>query len=416
MDQAMPLVSDISGCAGRQTETPHTRPRLLFVTTRFMFPVVGGDLLRPFHICQELSKRFDITLVSLCANKADLTADYDRSVFAEVHRFYLPRWKSLLQVVAGLFRKRPLQVSYYAHAEASRFLRTVWRQYDHGISHLIRGAALVGEVDERWLLEMTDSFALSYLRISRNQLRLNPLRWLYNEERRRLEYYEREMVRRYRAVVVISSADANHVGRSQHLHVVPNGVDLMRLGADDHLKLESRGRTILFIGKMDYSPNFEACRYFIREILPALPKEITFKIVGKSSDRALRRLTRGNPRVSATGYVESIASAAEGVFCGVAPIRSGAGLPNKVLEYMALGLPTVASEMANMGMGTVHGHHLLVATSRSEWVQYVMQLYREPMLRHKYSANGWRYVSRHHSWGVIGQRYTDLIKREVNCG
>lgn len=377
-----------------------------------MFPVVGGDLLRPFHICQELSKHFDITLVSLCANKADLTAEYDSSVFVEVHRFYLPRWKSLLQALGGVFHKRPLQLSYYAHAEASQFLQKVWRQYDYGISHLIRGAALVGEVDERWLLEMTDSFALSYLRISRNRVRLNPLRWLHNEERRRLEHCERKMARSYRAVVLISSADANHVGRAHNLHVVPNGVDLIRLGAEDHLKLESRGRSILFIGKMDYPPNFEACRYFIREILPSLPKELTFRIVGKSSARALRRLTHNNPRVTATGYVESIATAVNDVFCGVAPIRSGAGLPNKVLEYMALGLPTVASEMANMGMGTVHGHHLLVATSRSEWVQYIMQLYREPLLRHKYSANGWRYVARHHSWKVIGEHYAELVVKK----
>jgi len=399
----------MGGNIGAQSAELEQRPRLLFVTTRFMFPVVGGDLLRPFHICQELSKRFDITLVSLCANKAELTAEYDSSVFVEVHRFYLPRWKSLMQVMAGLFSRRPLQLSYYAHAEASRFLRHVWRQYDYGISHLIRGAALIGEIDQRWILEMTDSFALSYLRISRSKRRFDPLRWLYKEEYRRLEIYERNIARHYRAAVLISSADANHVERTQNLHVLPNGVDLMRLGANDHLKLESRGRSILFIGKMDYAPNFEACRYFIREILPSLPKEITFRIVGKSSPSVVRRLIGNNPRVTATGYVESIAEASREVFCGVAPIRSGAGLPNKVLEYMALGLPTVASEMANSGIGTVHGQHLLVASTRSEWVQFILQLYRDPMLRHKYSWNGWRYVSRHHSWEVIGARYAALL-------
>ncbi|HAP1461403.1 TPA: glycosyl transferase family 1, partial [Escherichia coli] len=42
------------------------KKQILVLTPRFPFPVIGGDRLRIYKICKELSKHYDLTLLSLC--------------------------------------------------------------------------------------------------------------------------------------------------------------------------------------------------------------------------------------------------------------------------------------------------------------------------------------------------------------
>ena len=45
------------------------KKRILILTSRYPFPVVGGDRLRIYYLSKYLSNSFDITLLSLCGKK-----------------------------------------------------------------------------------------------------------------------------------------------------------------------------------------------------------------------------------------------------------------------------------------------------------------------------------------------------------
>lgn len=75
------------------------KKRILVLTPRYPFPVVGGDRLRIYKICKELSKNYNLTLLSLCDKKEELDYEYDEQVFCSVHRVYLPKIRSLINVV-----------------------------------------------------------------------------------------------------------------------------------------------------------------------------------------------------------------------------------------------------------------------------------------------------------------------------
>ncbi|MIO10607.1 glycosyl transferase family 1, partial [Salmonella enterica] len=48
------------------------KSKILILTPRFPYPVVGGDRLRIYRICKELSKYYTLYLLSLCDSIEDL--------------------------------------------------------------------------------------------------------------------------------------------------------------------------------------------------------------------------------------------------------------------------------------------------------------------------------------------------------
>ncbi|MFN3690027.1 MAG: glycosyl transferase family 1, partial [Fimbriimonadales bacterium] len=76
--------------------------------------MVGGDRLRIFELCKVLSQHADLTLLSLCETRDELTmAVPSDGVFQGVERVYLSRWQSRLNALLALPTLTPLQVAYY---------------------------------------------------------------------------------------------------------------------------------------------------------------------------------------------------------------------------------------------------------------------------------------------------------------
>jgi len=135
--------------------------------------------------------------------------------------------------------------------------------------------------------------------------------------------------------------------------------------------------------------------------LPVLRRslEVTFRIVGQIGDRDAERL-RQYEGVEVTGAVPSIPDAVADARAGVCPVRIGAGVQNKVLEYMALGLPAVVSQMGLEGLDAVPDEDLLVADTTEQYLKCVSDLWKDVSLRHQLARNALSYVKRNHDWPV----------------
>ncbi len=55
--------------------------KILILTPRFPFPVIGGDRLRIYKICENLSKKYDLTLLSLCESEKEMNMQIEDNVF-----------------------------------------------------------------------------------------------------------------------------------------------------------------------------------------------------------------------------------------------------------------------------------------------------------------------------------------------
>lgn len=372
--------------------------RLLVLTPRFPYPEIAGDSIRILQICRALAGQFQMTLLSLCDSRDQLEFQPRDGIFSGIERVYLPRWRSYLNTAMAIPSSRPLQLAYYKSPKFRDRLGTLLPKHDFALAHLIRTGQYLEYLNVPKILEMTDAISMNYLQMRRLHGNRNWKRAVYALEQQRLMAYERRTVRRFDRVWLTSETDRAFLDPSRELaiNVIPNGVDAAKLPFQPP---SQNANAIVFIGNMRSVQNQDACHYFIRHILPAVRAEadVVFRIVGSASERVQKQF-RKYTNVEMTGRIERIQDGVGNAFCGVCPVRAAAGIQNKILEYLALGLPCITSELALEGIEATAGLHLLAYKSDQEAASQVLMLLRDLDLRLKLASSGRDFVVEKYDW------------------
>lgn len=387
------------------------RSRLLVLTPRFPYPVIGGDRLRIHAICRALARDHSLTLLSLCERRQDFDpALVDDAVFDRIERIHLPRWRSIVQTALAIPGRTPLQVAYYRSPAFARRVAALLPQHDLALAHLIRtGDYLLAKRTIPTVLEMTDAISMNYARVREHGVKGMRAR-IYALEQARLRAYEAQMPRHFDTVSLIADSDAANLWEENlpsNLVVASNGVDCDALPFQNRI---GNPPVAVFIGNMHSAQNMDACRHFVQDILPLVPKTVVreFRVVGRIHEGDATWL-RQHPRVTVTGEVTSIPVAVADAAIGVCPVRIGAGVQNKVLEYMALGLPTVSSPVGHEGLAAVPSRDLLVAATPADVATAMKRIIADPALATALAHHARQFVEERHGWDVTLRPLTDRI-------
>lgn len=381
---------------------PLGKRRLLVLTPRFPYPVIGGDKLRIYNLCKVLSSHFSLTLLSLCESKDEMDMDFPNDgVFDRVERVFLPRYQSYLNVLRVIASSVPLQVAYYRSSLFSRRVDELLTQHDGVIVHLIRCAEYVRGKEIPKLLEMTDAIAMNYSRIKSRKGFGGIKRKILAFEAKRLLEYERNIVNYFDCSVVVSEVDKRFLfgDENNNVLVCSNGVDFEKL---NYRKPDLSHKQIIFIGDLRSIQNLDACDFFIKDILPHLRKigDFRLRVVGSISGAHARYFSQFEG-VQVTGRVDSVAEAVRDGSVGVCPMRIGAGIQNKILEYMALGLPVVTTSISFDGIGAQAGRDLFVADTARDFSQRIIEICGNSDLAERLSRNGRRFVETTRNWESV---------------
>lgn len=376
--------------------------KILVLTPRFPFPVIGGDRLRIYKICQELSKHYELTLLSLCETRKELTMEVDDKVFKNIYRVYLSRLQSKLNVISAIPTRKPLQIAYYSSWKFKSKVNELMPYHDAVFSHLIRTGDYVKNINIKSILEMTDAISLNYKRVAESNSEFSLRKLVYIFERKRLEKYERNIVNSFDMVSLISGIDKDYLYPQGHhkVKVYGNGVDTKNLIYKKRTVNNTEFISIIFIGNMYSLQNMDAVKWFCHEILPNLcdaTYKFKLKVVGKIKDSD-RDYLNPIPNVEVTGTVDDINEACSDGHLAICPIRLGAGIQNKILEYMALGLPCITSSVGFEGIGATDGREILIANNLEEYQRKIHELINNKELFDKVSSNARTFVETHFSW------------------
>jgi glycosyltransferase involved in cell wall biosynthesis len=151
---------------------------------------------------------------------------------------------------------------------------------------------------------------------------------------------------------------------------------------------------------MGYFPNANAALWFATEVFPLIRQQIPharFLIVGAEPTAAVSALAK-LPNIVVTGYVPQVENYLQQATVAVAPMQSGSGIQNKVLEGLACGTPMVVTPYALGGIEVVHDEHLLVASSATDFAQQVIRLLHDTILAQKLAKNGRELVEAKYTW------------------
>lgn len=382
--------------------------KVLVLTSRYPYPVIGGDRLRIHHICKALSRRYQLTLASLCERPAELRHRPTDHVFQSIHRVYLPKWKSYSNVLRAMPQDTPLQLAYYQSQEFRELVNRLAPEHDLVLAHLIRTAQFVPPGVEAFrILEMTDAISMNYERMQSLRETYSWKKLLYRFEQKRVARYESRALDQFDKTWLVSEVDARYVdGWHENVEVIPNGVDRARLPYLDG----GRGNVVAFIGNMVSAQNQDGCLHFAERILPRIREheDIRLRVIGNCPLPLQHRLEH-LPGVEVSGMFDRIDPYVADVFCGICSVRAAAGIQNKVLEYMAMGLPCVTTAQGAEGIQARPGRHLLVYRTEQEAAQQVAELYRRPELRQHLAQAGTELIASQYDWERLYRRFGDSV-------
>ena len=389
--------------------------RILVLTSRWPWPTHGGDRVRILEICRALSQRHEVTLLSCTESRVVERSDEERR-FAAVYRVVIPRWRSLLNCMLALPTRTPLQLAYYASEEYAALCDRLIRDADVVVAHLIRTAQYVPpNATSGRVLEMTDAISLSLERAASTPTRFGKLMQLvYRIELGRVRRYEKTCLTTFDSVSLVSEIDKQHLAAASPREASKLVVATLAVPQREAIQVDESAHEILFIGKVGTLPNVDACDFFISECLPkirARRPDVTFRIVGPVEPELAKRLVEGRSGVIVTGAVPDLAPHAARAFCGIAPMRKGAGIQNKILDYMSYGLPCVTTSIGYEGLRAEVGEEVLVANGADAIAAAVLSLLEQPEQRRRIGTRGREYAARFHSSSMSLGPLVEVVDR-----
>ena len=358
--------------------------RVVFLTSRLPFPPEGGDRFRVFHQIRTASEAgHDVHLVTFARERPDPSsiAPLER-LLSSLTVVPLPPLLSAFRAAKAIAGRTPFQAAYYRsrrmEEQVHRTLRRV--QPDVVVTHLFRMApyALANRstCDARWILDLTDVISAGIARSL--PFRKGPDRWLYREERRRIQRYESEISPRFDECWVISDAERDELTRiapDADVRVVPNGLvpgPCLDGNAPDPARL-------LFLGFHQVFHNRDAVRFLVQEIMPRVRARVpdaTLDVVGAGAE-ALGPWARG-PGVHVLGHVPRLEPYFVRATVFVAPHRFAAGVQNKVVHALANGVPVVTTSVVRQGLEPIPRGLILTGESADEIAARVVEVIRHP--------------------------------------
>ena len=160
-------------------------------------------------------------------------------------------------------------------------------------------------------------------------------------------------------------------------------------------------RDLLFVGGHRHPPNTDAAWWLVREIFPAIRRQlpdVRLHLVGADVPRDLRTAAEATGGIVVHGHVPDLAPLLAGCRVAIAPLRFGAGVKGKVNLSMARGLPVVTTPCGAEGMHVRDGVHAMVASDAGSLAAAVVRVYGDPVLWERLAANGLENVRRHFSF------------------
>jgi hypothetical protein len=138
--------------------------------------------------------------------------------------------------------------------------------------------------------------------------------------------------------------------------------------------------TLLLSGNLGYRPTVDGTRWFARKVWPRLHQrhpELRWLVVGARPAQSVLGL-QALDNVEVHPDVDSLAPYFARATLAIAPMRSGSGVPMKVLEAWASDLPVITTPWAADGLETGDAPALVVADSAEEWVLGVAKILDDP--------------------------------------
>ena len=309
--------------------------RILFITSRFPYPPLKGDRIRAYYPIKMLSNNHQVDLLSFEEQSISLEDIEEMSNYCKnIGIVKINRYKFIGLLFLGIISPFPSQVTCYFSKKMEELIKRQISENKYDIVHIVCGrlAGYSKIIDGTpKIIDWIDSFSLSTKRMYQHEE--NPVkRLLYYLEWKKIVKFEAKYPSKFNYSIITSNVDRNHM-KNKITEVLTNGVD-ETLFKKSNIEKDI---DIIFTGNMGYYSNINAVKYLVKDIFPKIIKRrpaTNLYIVGSNPGKEILHF-RKIKNIKITGYVDDIVKYLNRSRVFVAPMNSGAGIQNKILEAMA---------------------------------------------------------------------------------
>jgi len=360
------------------------RKKLLLVTAIPPFPQDSGGATRIKNTIKELSKSFDIYLISFkienynlnSEEKQDLNKWCKKTIFISMNN----------QKIAGSYFDlgQPYWFSDWYSPELITIVKTILnnQKFDSIQIEFSQLLYLIDYLDksqqQKCVFTSHDVSTVSFLRrlMETNKIKLKIIHFLRLIE---VYLYEKKFIPKYSLVNTVSENDSillKKYFKPKKIITIPNGIEKI-----EFLKTKDKKNNNLilgYIGSFSHSPNLTAFLYFVNKIAPKLEEnniKYNFLIAGKNSDNEINWHLSKVPseiknKITNLGFVNSQKDFFQKIDILITPISAGSGSRIKILEALGFGKKIISSSVGAEGIN-INTNLISIANKPEEYIKEI---------------------------------------------
>ncbi len=413
-----------NGHASNGGATPHAhRPRVLFLSYRFPYPLIGGDRIKSYYLIQHLSEIADVDLIALDEARSatpETLVELERLAKVQLLEFDKPR--AMRRVAKAIATSEPIEFAYYDDPTMQRAVdrALATNKYDLIICFFLRTAKfvrhhtetpklLVAE-DARVILEERATERFSVFRGAGDQLQ-----YLVRKiDATRLRGYEpRAMAEGFTRVTFVSKVDERRILAANPqlpTSILSNGVAL----DDFEFYAGEREDKLVFFGYLGTYHNIQMARRLLKHIYPKIREvspQTKLVLAGKSPGKELRKLIEHTPGAELHADVEDIRPYLHSAKVLVHAQTVGAGIQNKLLEAMALGTPIVTTPVGASGIeGMEDNVHALIRMNDQDIIEATLSLLKNDEKASRLARNARELIIARYTWEHVFRAFNAVLR------
>ncbi|MBT2689115.1 glycosyltransferase family 4 protein [Bacillus sp. ISL-47] len=375
-------------------------------------PPISGGTLRYFHLYKELSRYYDITLLSQTKGRKEGLFHYTPSF-----REYKVRKDSLFDEVR---RKLPSSIPLYelgliVNMELAKHDTTFKKQFErfYETSDLIihESPFLLGY--DRFLgIDGKPRIYNSH----NHEYHLASQLWKDENSKAYLpDVFKLEQKLGAEADLIFTTSETErnsfikvYKAAPAKVKLAPNGIHPGEwLPPEKNANEKPVG---LFIGS-EYPPNIDAAGFIVNELANKCPK-LDFVIAGGCSN-PFSKISRANVqllgRIPHQSKLRLIASSN----FALNPMFTGAGINIKTLEFLSAGLPLFSTAYGMRGLNAVAEKHYIPA-QKNDFAEKLNQSVHNEKRLSQIALSGQQYINKNYSWQSIAKKMQNDMAKTLN--
>jgi glycosyltransferase involved in cell wall biosynthesis len=381
------------------------KPRVLVFSTLLPFPGNRGDRNRLLRLLQTASTMADVRLVAIVRRWEPAVTETNALGPVELRTIDMSAQEVMAYGALSAATGRPYLITRFATPRVRRFVAQQLSDYRADVFFGYQASAfpfLPMAARQRRVIDLVDSPS-RYASMARASGDLTWTARIGSAVQWRLAEHERRAVADCQAVLVNSELDRQYVetlvAGATPIMVLDNCVN--RSFMEQPWRPDpSQPPGLLFVGNLAYPPNAAAVRQLVTEILPRVRARMPsahLEICGARGEGLARDLG-GQPGVRFLGFVDDLRPVYRRASVTLVPVPIAGGTPTKLLESLAIGVPSVVSRVSAEVTEVVHEREVLVADTSDEFAEAAIRLLADPDRSVTLSANGRRFIEARYVW------------------